>query len=126
VKISVWAMSGLSDIARKLTLARSFFFGMVDTVAYCGILSTTAVANIIGCLAVSSCTRSPPGQPIRAATSSMKTVSAFTTASFDVFEERFSAVPTHTQGVILATGRLGFATGCVSSRVSSALRFARL
>ena len=69
-------------------------------------------------------TRIYPCLPTRAATSSMKTVLAFTTASLAAFEERSSAVPTLTRGGIMATGRLGFSTGFASLQGFSALRFA--
>jgi hypothetical protein len=56
---------------------------MLDAAAYDGIVSITVVANTNTALALSTCTRSTPCQPMRAATSSMRTLSALTTASLD-------------------------------------------
>ena len=59
-----------------------------------------------------------------AAKSSMKTISAFITASLVAFEERSSAARTPTQGAITATVKSGSLIGYASSRDSLASRSA--
>jgi hypothetical protein len=116
------------------SLGERFFRRMLDSPAGCAILSTSVDTNT----AFVWRTCSHPDLPMPAyarcdivdedrvgvylgvargawrvvrATSSMKTVLAFTTASLAGFEERSSAVPTLTRGGIMATGRLSFSTG---------------
>ena len=110
-------------VLRTRAWAKDFFAGCLtiqQAVLFCPLLSIRTQRS---CGAPAR-TRIYPCLPTRAATSSMKTVLAFTTASLAAFEERSSAAPTLTRGGIMATGRLGFSTGFASLQGFSALRFA--
>jgi hypothetical protein len=115
-------------------LGERFFRRMLDNPAGCAILSTSVYTNTT--FVWRTCSHPDLPMPAYArrdivdedrvgvylgvvrgawrvvrATSSMKTVLAFSTASVAAFEERSSAAPTLTRGGIMATGRLGFSTG---------------